>query len=42
MLDRQRRRKILGGPAMSGPIALGTYLILLALILIINHSAHMR
>ena len=42
MLDRQRRRKILGGQAMSGPVAVGAYLILLALILIFNHSAHMR
>ena len=38
----QRRRKIFGGQAMSGPVALGAYLILLALILIFNHSAHMR
>lgn len=42
MLDSRRRRKILGGPAMSGPVALGAYLILLALILIFNHSAHRR
>ena len=42
MLDRRRRRKILGGPAVSGPVALGAYLILLALILIFNHSTHMR
>nr|DAK72759.1 MAG TPA: hypothetical protein [Caudoviricetes sp.] len=42
MLDSRCRRKILGGPAMSGPVALGAYLILLALILIFNHSAHMR
>ena len=42
MLDSQRRRKIPGGPAMSGPVALSAYLILLALILIFNHSAHRR
>lgn len=42
MLDRQRRRKIFGGQAMSGPVALGAYLILLALILIFNNSAHRR
>lgn len=42
MLDHRRRRKILGGQAMSGPVALGAYLILLALILIFNHSAHRR
>lgn len=42
MLDHRRRRKILGGPAMSGPVALGVYLILLALILIFNNSAHRR
>lgn len=42
MLDSRRRRKILGGQAMSGPVALGAYLILLALILIFNHSEHRR
>lgn len=42
MLDSCCRRKILGGQAMSGPVALGAYLILLALILIFNHSAHKR
>lgn len=42
MLDRRRRRKILGGQAMSGLVALGAYLILLALILIFNSSAHRR
>lgn len=42
MLDNRRRRKILGGQAMSGPVALGAYLILLALILIFNNSAHRR
>lgn len=42
MLDRRRRRKIFGGQAMSGPVALGAYLILLALILIFNSSAHRR
>lgn len=42
MLDRLGSRKIFGGPAVSGPAALGAYLILLALILIFNHSAHMR
>lgn len=42
MLDRRRSRKILGGQAMSGPVALGAYLILLALVLIFNNSAHRR
>lgn len=42
MLDHLGRRKILGGQAMSGPVALGAYLILLALILIFNNSAHRR
>ncbi len=43
MLDSRRRRKILGGPAMTHlMIAGGIYLLLLALILIFNHSAHMR
>ena len=42
MLDSRGRRKIFGGPAMSGPVALSAYLILLALILIFNHSAHKR
>lgn len=42
MLDHRGRRKIPGGPAMSGPVALGVYLILLALILIFNHSAYKR
>lgn len=39
MLDRQRRRKILGGPAVSGPVALGAYLILLALIIVFHQGA---
>lgn len=42
MLDRRRSRKIPGGPAMSGPVALGVYLILLALIIMFNHGAHKR
>ena len=42
MLDNRCHRKIFGGQAMSGPVALGAYLILLALILIFNHSAHKR
>lgn len=42
MLDNRRRRKIFGGQAVSGLVALGAYLILLALILIFNHSAHRR
>ena len=42
MLDNRRRRKILGGQAMSGPVARGAYLILLAFILIFNNSAHRR
>ena len=43
MLDRQRRRKIFGGPAVTHlMIAGGTYLLLLALIIIFNHGAHMR
>lgn len=43
MLDRQRRRKIPGGQAMTHlMIAGGTYLLLLALIIIFNHGAHMR
>ena len=43
MLDRRRRRKIFGGQAMTHlAIAGGAYLILLALILIFNHGAHMR
>lgn len=43
MLDRLSRRKILGGPAvMRLMIAGGTYLLLLALIFMFNHGAHMR
>jgi hypothetical protein len=43
MLDHLGRRKILGGPAMMRlMIAGGTYLLLLALIIIFNHGAHMR
>lgn len=43
MLDRRRSRKIPGGPAMTHlMIAGGTYLLLLALILIFNNSAHRR
>ena len=41
MLDRRRRRKILGGPAMTRlAIAGGVYLLLLALILVFNFGAH--
>lgn len=41
MLDRQRRRKILGGPAMTHlTIVGGIYLLLLALVIIFNHGAH--
>lgn len=41
MLDSRRRRKILGGPAMTRlMIAGGIYLLLLALILVFNHGAH--
>lgn len=43
MLDNLSRRKILGGPAMTHlAIAGGAYLLLLALIIIFNHGAHMR
>lgn len=43
MLDNQRSRKILGGPAMTHlAIAGGAYIILLALIIIFNHGTHMR
>lgn len=43
MLDRQRRRKILGGPAMTHlMIAGGIYLLLLALIIAFNHGAHLH
>lgn len=43
MLDSRCRRKILGGPAMMRlMIAGGTYLLLLALIIIFNYGAHMR
>lgn len=43
MLDRRCRRKILGGQAMMRlMIAGGTYLLLLALIIIFNHVAHKR
>ena len=41
MLDRQRRRKILGGPAMTHlMIAGGIYLLLLAPVIVFNHGAH--
>ncbi len=43
MLDHLSSRKILGGPVMTRLlIAGGAYLLLLALILIFNHGAHMR
>lgn len=41
MLDSQRGRKILGGPAMTHlMIAGGVYLLLLALVIAFNHGAH--
>lgn len=41
MLDSQRRRKILGGQAMTRlAIAGGMYLLLLALVIVFNHGAH--
>lgn len=43
MLDSRCRRKIFGGPAMTRLlIAGGAYIILLALIFMFNHGAHMR
>lgn len=43
MLDHLSSRKILGGPAMTRLlIAGGAYLLLLALIFMFNHGAHMR
>lgn len=43
MLDRRCSRKILGGQAMMRlMIAGGTYLLLLALIIIFNHGTHKR
>lgn len=43
MLDHLSSRKILGGPAMTRLlIAGGAYIILLALIFMFNHGAHMR
>lgn len=43
MLDRRCRRKIPGGPAMMRlMIAGGTYLLLLALVIVFNHGAHKR
>lgn len=41
MLDRRRRRKILGGPAVTHlMIAVGLYLLLPALVIVFNHGAH--
>lgn len=41
MLDRQRRRKIFGGQAVTHfMIAGGIYLLLLALLLVFNFGAH--
>ncbi len=41
MLDNQRSRKILGGPAMTHlMIAGGAYLLLLALVIAFNRGAH--
>lgn len=43
MLDNRCRRKIFGGPAMTQlMIAGGTYLLLLALVIVFNHGAHKR
>ena len=43
MLDHLSRRKILGGQAMTHlAIAGGAYLLLLALVIVFNHGAHMR
>lgn len=43
MLDHLSSRKIFGGPAMTHlAIAGGAYIILLALIFMFNHGAHMR
>ena len=43
MLDSRCRRKILGGPAVTHlMIAVGLYLLLLALVIVFNHGAHMR
>lgn len=42
MLDNRCRRKILGGQAMTHlMIAVGLYLLLLALVLLFNRGAHM-
>lgn len=41
MLDNRRRRKIFGGQAMTHlMIAVGLYLLLLALVLVFNFGAH--
>lgn len=40
MLDRRRRRKIFGGPAMTHLMIAGGIYLLLALIIIFNHGAH--
>lgn len=41
MLDSQRRRKILGGQAMTRlMVVVGIYLLLLALVIAFNHGAH--
>lgn len=41
MLDSRCRRKIFGGQAMTQlMIAGGTYLLLLALVIVFNHGAH--
>lgn len=43
MLDNRCRRKIFGGPAMTHlAIAGGAYMLLLALVIVFNHGAHMR
>lgn len=43
MLDRQCSRKVFGGQAMTHlAIAGGIYLLLLALVIVFNHGAHMN
>lgn len=43
MLDHLGRRKILGGQSVTHlMIAVGLYLLLLTLVLVFNHGAHLR
>lgn len=42
MLDHLSSRKILGGPAMTQLMIAGGAYIILALIFMFNHGAHMR